>query len=244
MNEDDDGWTRRLTAQWISLVASKRPSTSRLGTDSGRDSSARRSLAAALLSVFRKGLSLTQLVSQAALVQQLSQARRLILLYERPEAQDAAREVIPIERLHDEARSWMDSAKARNDDSNINTGNNNVKSDDKTGSEGDRQRDVSFEEGLVRALLKWFKRDFFRWTDAPPCDRCQGPTSLWRPAHSQPTPLEESFLASIVEVYDCTSCSVRTRFPRFNDPVKLLETRQGRCGEWANVWNLSLSFYC
>uniref|UniRef100_A0A2N9J9K3 Transglutaminase-like domain-containing protein n=1 Tax=Fagus sylvatica TaxID=28930 RepID=A0A2N9J9K3_FAGSY len=38
----------------------------------------------------------------------------------------------------------------------------------------------------------------------------------------------------------CKFCSRITRFPRYNDPLKLVETRGGRCGEWAICFTL----YC
>ncbi|KAL6989508.1 Peptide-N(4)-(N-acetyl-beta-glucosaminyl)asparagine amidase, variant 2 [Sarracenia purpurea var. burkii] len=51
---------------------------------------------------------------------------------------------------------------------------------------------------------------------------------------------ETLYGASRVELYRCNVCSRITRFPRYNDPLKLLETRRGRCGEWANCFTL----YC
>jgi peptide-N4-(N-acetyl-beta-glucosaminyl)asparagine amidase len=45
-------------------------------------------------------------------------------------------------------------------------------------------------------------------------------------------------LPAVWQVYACPQCRSRTRFPRYNDAVKLLETRRGRCGEWANCFTL------
>lgn len=41
----------------------------------------------------------------------------------------------------------------------------------------------------------------------------------------KPTPEEVRARASRVELYDCQNCGVQTRFPRYNDAGKLLETR-------------------
>ena len=55
-----------------------------------------------------------------------------------------------------------------------------------------------------------------------------------------PTPDEAKHGASRVETYSCASprCGAAIRFPRYNDAVHLLETRAGRCGEWANCFTL------
>ena len=44
-------------------------------------------------------------------------------------------------------------------------------------------------------------------------------------------------------MYQCSRCPVSKRFPRYNSPLKLLETRQGRCGEWANCFATILTAF-
>lgn len=114
-------------------------------------------------------------------------------------------------------------------------------------------------------LVRWFKYDFFKWVNAPPCYLCNAatkmvgmgqpnaeevshhkiPTSsaahtLLTPADhpTSPTLVQRAGMAGRVEVYQCTTCGQMTRFPRYNHPGKLLDTRAGRCGEWANCFTL------
>ena len=54
--------------------------------------------------------------------------------------------------------------------------------------------------------------------------------------HVTPLQEEREMHASRVENYKCRTCKVETRFPRYNHPMKLFETRTGRCGEWANAF--------
>jgi len=92
------------------------------------------------------------------------------------------------------------------------------------------------KEELIKQLLRWFKFEFFTWTDKAKCQVCQGPTIAQ--GSVPPSATELQYGGNRVELYYCEKCKVATRFPRYNDPSKLLETRTGRCGEWANCFTL------
>ncbi|EGC32321.1 hypothetical protein DICPUDRAFT_155735 [Dictyostelium purpureum] len=92
----------------------------------------------------------------------------------------------------------------------------------------------------VQMLLDWFKNNYFCWVNAPECiDLKCGTPNTKLVGHEQPTIEEMKHQASRVEVYRCDSGHI-TRFPRYNSVEKLLETKSGRCGEWANTFTLYL----
>eukprot|EP00930_Biecheleria_cincta_P037916 TRINITY_DN26061_c0_g1_i3.p1 TRINITY_DN26061_c0_g1~~TRINITY_DN26061_c0_g1_i3.p1 ORF type:complete len:838 (-),score=160.87 TRINITY_DN26061_c0_g1_i3:125-2563(-) len=103
--------------------------------------------------------------------------------------------------------------------------------------ESARSSSESYELAFMRGLLRWYKHDFFSWCNAPKCEHCSSGNTKTVGA-TQPTREEQYFLAGNVEVAQCNLCGLQTRFPRYNDPGKLLETRTGRCGEWANCFTL------
>ena len=88
------------------------------------------------------------------------------------------------------------------------------------------------------ALLKWFKTEFFTWTNAPACSSCGEKETRMETMAGPEQPMEIEGEASRVEVYRCPKCNAQTRFPRYNNPVTLLSSRTGRCGEWANCFTL------
>ncbi|XP_030534710.1 peptide-N(4)-(N-acetyl-beta-glucosaminyl)asparagine amidase [Rhodamnia argentea] len=132
--------------------------------------------------------------------------------YEDPKAQEAARKTVPVDEL--EEKALVSLAKEGNF------------------KPSKSERDHAF---LIQ-LLYWFKRSF-SWVNAPPCEGCGSETVAQ--GSGKPLPSELLYGGSRVEIYRC-KCSRITRFPRYNDPMKLLETRRGRCGEWANCF----TFYC
>ncbi|XP_037831642.1 peptide-N(4)-(N-acetyl-beta-glucosaminyl)asparagine amidase isoform X2 [Kryptolebias marmoratus] len=136
-----------------------------------------------------------------------------VMQYEKPELQQKARSVIPHQELFSAAQHKLNKLK-----------------------EADPGCKLGIEDFLVLELLRWFKQDFFSWVDCLPCSQCQGPTQ--HGCSLSPNADDLRWGAQRVENHYCQSCQLSTRFPRYNHPEKLLESRRGRCGEWANCFTL------
>ncbi|PON73862.1 Transglutaminase-like [Parasponia andersonii] len=136
-----------------------------------------------------------------------------VRLYEDPVRQEAARKTVPVEEL--EEKALVSLAKEGNF------------------SPSKAEQDHAF----LLQLLFWFKQSF-RWVHQPSCDGCGNQTTSQGMGVALPS--EIRFRVSRVEIYRCDFCPTITRFPRYSDPLKLVETRRGRCGEWANCFTL----YC
>lgn len=136
-----------------------------------------------------------------------------VMLYENPEMQQKARGCIPHQQISSAAENRLKESK-----------------------DADPECKLGKEDFVVLELLSWFKKDFFSWVDSLPCSRCGGPTQ--NSGSLTATPDDLRWGAQRVENHYCQSCRFSTRFPRYNNPEKLLETRRGRCGEWANCFTL------
>lgn len=100
--------------------------------------------------------------------------------------------------------------------------------------EADKSDGLGYDDRLVKQTLAYFK-EFFSWVDRPDCE-CGGKT---QPTGSRPPPKNEDDV-SVVETYRCLDCGKNVDFFRINNPVSLLRTRRGRCGEWVNCFMLVL----
>jgi len=105
----------------------------------------------------------------------------------------------------------------------------------KEAKEKSRASTVDQKDCLLLLLLNWFKSEFFVWMNQPNCDICNAPTQGI--GNVPPSEEDRRWDAGIVENYICRKCNRTYRFPRYNHPQKLLETKTGRCGEWANCFS-------
>ena len=102
----------------------------------------------------------------------------------------------------------------------------------------------STDEEYIKILLHWFKHEFFSWCDRPKCPKCNSNSQVQTVGTSGPNQMEQCFQCSRTEVYCCKNCqNCEVRFPRYNNPIKLIETKTGRCGEWSNMFGCVL-FAC
>lgn len=106
----------------------------------------------------------------------------------------------------------------------------NMRSLQKAIKNGTDDNEVDVQDILLLELLSWFKESFFSWVDSPKCWFCQGETKFHGSKY------EKS--GDRVEVFICNLCQEVTHFTRYNKTEKLLETRKGRCAEWAYCFAL------
>lgn len=109
------------------------------------------------------------------------------------------------------------------------------KQDEKEAANG-----LQYEDFVVLELLQYFKHDFFKWVNKPECPNCKSDSDNIVSKGAAGPPQENPDGISVIEKYRCTKCNIDVDFPRINNPVSLLTTRRGRCGEWVNCFMLIL----
>ncbi|XP_034616691.1 peptide-N(4)-(N-acetyl-beta-glucosaminyl)asparagine amidase isoform X1 [Trachemys scripta elegans] len=136
-----------------------------------------------------------------------------VQVYENQSLQKKALASIPVQALKERAQEKLAQAKKVDEGTQVNE-----------------------DDFLLLELLQWFKGEFFQWVNSLPCSKCGGQTES--KGILSPNDEDLRWNANRVENHHCNQCQFSNRFPRYNNPEKLLETRCGRCGEWANCFTL------
>lgn len=103
----------------------------------------------------------------------------------------------------------------------------------------DNNGKLVYEDYVVLEVLHYFKNSFFKWITKPECPMCHKDDKVEFKGTAM-APVHNPDEITRIEVFRCFACNIDVSFPRYNNPVKLLETRLGRCGEWVNCFLLIL----
>jgi peptide-N4-(N-acetyl-beta-glucosaminyl)asparagine amidase len=159
---------------------------------------------------FHQRISFPQcLKTNNAFLRQLEQLSDSVMQYEDEELKKSALRIMPVEKFKLNAIE------------NLRKFQKLIKQKEITDDE------PPLDDFILEELAAWFKNDFFTWVNNLDCKICKGETI----ANGTKT------LGNVrVEQFFCNKCQVTTDFPRYNDIEKLLVTRSGRCGEFANCF--------
>ncbi|XP_017361704.1 peptide-N(4)-(N-acetyl-beta-glucosaminyl)asparagine amidase isoform X2 [Cebus imitator] len=157
--------------------------------------------------------SASTVTADSAILAVLQSNIQHVLVYENPALQEKALACIPVQELQRKSQEKLSRARKL-----------------------DKGTNISDEDFLLLELLHWFKEEFFHWVNNILCSKCGGQTRSRDGL--LPNDDELKWGANNVEDHYCDACQFSNRFPRYNNPEKLLETRCGRCGEWANCFTL------
>jgi len=87
-----------------------------------------------------------------------------------------------------------------------------------------------FDEIFLQELLNWFKNEYMEWIAKPKCKKCGKEAQTFLGCSSVNNQRREEYFC----------CSELVYFYRYSDVKMLLQTRKGRCGEYASLF----TFFC
>lgn len=149
----------------------------------------------------------TILKFENAIIKTIEQISDQCMQYEDLELQKYAISLVPIEKL-----KFKTLEKIRSVQKNIK-------------KENSENPEPCYKDVFLFELLEWFKLEFFEWVDTLLCVKC----------NKKSVAVKSNFSDGIrVEQHLC--CNTVMTFPRYNDVSWLLQTKKGRCGEFANCF--------
>ncbi len=158
---------------------------------------------------YREAITFPRVLNSTnSFIKQIESLSDSVMQYEDQLLQESALQLIPLENLKLKA-----TKKLRKYQKLIQTGEI-------------KELEPCMNDLILEELCLWFKSDFFRWINKVPCKVC---------GNENTKSIKGGVIDGVrVERYYC--CKTVSEFYRYNDIAKLLKTRAGRCGEWANCF--------